>query len=309
MSFRIGTTVCIFLLCIDSRAEEMHANIIISDIINTQQAILAKLAGSSPQECIFLTFWDFDGTILMGDCSEGMKTEGRTVYKGLLQLAIEAGYSKIYQPENGFDRFWKDYRHLESNIGEWLAYPFLPQMLRGAKAGDVSLLANRHFKDILKQYYFKSSIEVLESLEQAGIENHIISACSDIFVNEAASTLKLPQERFNGIQVQIEGGRLTEKLVYPVTWAEGKAEKLQMIVSRIQDRNPNKRVIALAAFGNSYSSDGPFMKYVATQTLPAGKPLAVMINGGKAPDIYHDMFIQVQQSEIIGAKQSLETSP
>ena len=39
---------------------------------------------------MFLAFWDFDGTILKGDCSEGLRQDGKPIYKGMVQLGIEA---------------------------------------------------------------------------------------------------------------------------------------------------------------------------------------------------------------------------
>ena len=38
-----------------------------------------------------VVLWDFDGTILKGDCSEGLKEGDKTIYPGLAQFAIEHG--------------------------------------------------------------------------------------------------------------------------------------------------------------------------------------------------------------------------
>ena len=89
-----------------------------------------------------------------------------------------------------------------------------------------------------------------------------------------------------------------EELIYPVTWSQGKVEKLRAIVDKISKQHPDKQVVVLAAFGNSYSTDGPFLRYIVTQKLPAGEAVAVMINGGNPPSEYGDLFIKVQQSQI-----------
>ena len=305
MKYRIiiclSITVSVLLLCPSTRAEETHAESIISEIMNTRQTILSNAGKSSSNKFVFLAFWDFDGTILKGDCSEGMKSDGKWLYKGLAQLAIESGYSEIYPPKGGVERFWKDYRHMEHNIGKWLAYPFIPQMLRGTQLSDIHKLSGKHFRTVLSNYYFSSSIRMLKALEDGEVKCHIISASADVFVDAAAPTLGLNTERFHGIELRIRNGRLTEELVYPVTWSDGKTEKLISIVEETARRHPNKQVIVLAAFGNSYGTDGSFMKYVATQTLPAGKPVAVMINGGDTPTAYRELFVQVQQSEIQSA--------
>jgi phosphoserine phosphatase len=275
---------------------ESHAEKIIHEIIRTKNEILDRLRKKEDQ-CIFLAFWDFDGTLIKGDCSEGLNENEKLVYKGLAQMAIENTYSKIYPPPEGVNRFFDDYRHMEENIGKWFAYPFIPQMLKECKVEDLEVLCRKHFDRKLKNFYFKSSIQILTALEYNGIENYIISASADIFVDAASETLQLPVERFNGIEVKIENGLITEKLVYPVTWAEGKTEKLISIVNKIKIQNPDKEVFVIAAFGNSYSTDGAFMKYVATLTLSYGKTTVVMINGGELPEDYENLFILVEQSE------------
>lgn len=294
----LSITFALLLLAFSAHAQERHAESVISEIMQTKQALMAK-DGHASQKYIFLAFWDFDGTILKGDCSEGLKQKDGWLYKGLAQLAIEHGYSNIYAPKGGADRFWHDYRHMEDSIGKWLAYPFIPQMLRGARLIDIQALAEKHFEREMSQYYFNSSMQILKALEDAEIKSYVISASADVFVDAAAKTVGLDIDRLHGIQLLIEHGQLTEKLVYPVTWSDGKTEKLKAIVAEMQKLHPSKEVVVIAAFGNSYSTDGPFMKYVAKQVLPAGKPLAVMINGGEAPATYHDLFWQVNQFETV----------
>ncbi len=288
---------CFLAMAAMAHADEIHAESVIEKILNTKQAIINNSQKSPSDEFVFLAFWDFDGTIIKGDCSEGLEENGKLIYKGLAQLAIESGHSKIYPPNGGVKSFFEDYRHME-HIGKWLAYPYLTQMLRGAKESDIDELSSKYFKTVLQNYYFNSSLHILKALENNGVQCHVISASSDIFLDAAAPTLELEKERFNGIEQQIKNGLLTEKLIYPVTWSYGKVEKLQDIIEKIKKQNPRKRVIVLAAFGNSYGTDGPFMKYVATQKLLKGKPTAVMINGGDAPLEYKDLFMQVHQSQI-----------
>lgn len=280
-------------------AAEDHSDPTVNRILATRQAILDQTDSSNASDYIFLSFWDFDGTILKGDCSEGLSADGTTVYEGLAQRCIEAGHSSIYPAEGGYQDFVRDYTHMDHVIGRWMAYPFVGQMLRGGPVDDIQELAGKHFENVLRKFYFRSSIEMLEGLEAAGVECHILSASIDLFVDTAAPTLDLPLDRFNGIELQIEKGRVTEQLVYPVTWAEGKTRKLQAIVRRMKKSHPGKQIFVIAAFGNSYGTDGPFMKHVASLKLPAGKPTSVMINGGTPPADYRDLFLEVQQSETV----------
>lgn len=295
----LSITASMLLFCLPAMAKEEHSDIVISKIINTKQAILKNAKDPSSSKFIFLAFWDFDGTILKGDCSEGLESNGVSSYKGLAEMAINSGYSSVYPAKGGAQKFWKDYRYMEQGIGKWLAYPFIPQMLYGTKQRDIHNLSAKYFKNTLKDYYFNSSIQMLKSLEDGGIECYVISASADVFLDAAAPTLGLDASRFHGIEVGIKDGRLTKELVYPVTYSDGKREKLISIVKEIAQQNPDKQVVVLAAFGNSYGTDGSFMKYVATQTLPTGQPVAVMINGGDTPTQYRNLFIKVDQSEIM----------
>lgn len=263
---------------------------IVEHIVSTQKAIQNSAPESNP---LFVAFWDFDGTILNGDCSEGFKRDGELIYKGMAQVAIEAGLSELYQADGGFEKFWTDYRYMEHNISEWIAYPFIPQMLRGAKEHEVRALARRQFEEVYQKHYFKESVKMFQALDGAGIHNYIISASADVFVEAAAPTLNLAKDRCHGIKLQSDEGILTERLIYPVTWSHGKTEKLQAIVAELQSRHPKRKVYILAGFGNSYGTDGPFLKYIAEQKLPHGKPLSVMINGGETPSGYANKFKQI----------------
>ena len=135
-----------------------------------------------------------------------------------------------------------------------------------------------------------------KALEKAGVENYVVSASPELFVRSAAKSLGVPQWRIRGIRVVIDGDRITTRVVHPMPYAEGKVENVRELVLA----RPNG--VAVAAFGNSYSTDGAFLRYVATQpSLPGGaKGTAVMINGGKTLPGYTEHFITVSQSETVG---------
>ena len=52
-------------------------------------------------------------------------------------------------------------------------------------------------------------------------------------------------------------------------------------------------VFILAGFGNSFGTDGPFLKYISEQKFQVGKPISVMINGGNSPIKYEGKFKEV----------------
>ena len=281
------------------RAEEPDDSRIIAQILNTRAAI-QELPGNA--DALFLAFWDFDGTTMKGDCSEGLVESGQTIYPGLAELAIEHGLSAIYPPNGGFEKFWNDYTNMNARVGHWLAYPFIPQMLRGAKAEDVLQLSRQHFATTLSNYLRASSVHIMRVLEAGGVQSHIISASADLFVKGSSESLGIPTNHIHGIELRIREGRLTEELAYPVTWNLGKREKVQQVVAASEREEPSRKVFVLAGFGDSYNTDGPFLKYIATQSLPAGKPIAVFYDNTNAPAEYQGLFYQASHQATVGGR-------
>ncbi len=296
IGFAFALTV---LMQVEASPCETHAQMIIDHVLALRCEILEQMDPKDKDGAVFLAFWDFDGTLLQGDCSEGYTINGEVVFPGLAQVCIENGLSTTYPANGGFETFWKDYRWLDEHVGHWLAYPYIPQMLQGAKLQEVRSISNHHFATTLAAHYFATSVAILKTLESNGFTNYILSASADVFVDAASDTLGLPMERFHGIEIATdEEGRLTHDIVLPMTWAKGKVTKLQQIVSSCQQQNPGRPVYVLCGFGNSYSTDGPFLECIAKGTLPTGKrPLSVMINGGTAPQHQAGLFMEVKQSE------------
>lgn len=286
-------------------APEPHAAALLAELQQVRRHAEAALTaeGGSASSLVFVAFWDFDGTLLKGDCSEGLVEQGQPVYAGLAQVCIERGLSAQYPAGPGaFARFWHDYQWLDEHVGHWLAYPFIPQMLHGADPGRVRAVAAEHFEHVLAPQLFAASLAVLHGLEAAGVRNYVLSASADVFVAGAAGSLGLPPARLHGIEVELDGqGRMTTNVRAPVTYAEGKVQKLRQIVAALQAEEAGRRVCVLAAFGNSYGTDGPFLEDTARGRLPGGGTgLAVMINGGPAPTRYAGLFRCVEQQTVVG---------
>ena len=91
-------------------------------------------------------------------------------------------------------------------------------------------------------------------------------------------------------------------MIYPVTWSIGKREKLKQIVAELESEQGDRKVFVLAGFGDSYNTDGPFLKFIATQSLPAGKPIAVFFDGNTEPDEYRGLFYQARHTATVTDK-------
>jgi hypothetical protein len=113
----------------------------------------------------------------------------------------------------------------------------------------------------------------------------------------------IPAQHIHGVRVTERDGRFTGELVYPVTWAAGKTQRLRELIDEWKAQEPDRDVYILGAFGNSYSSDGPFMSWTAQRGLPGtNQPVLVMINGGEAPKEYRGLFREVTQNRVVGGR-------
>jgi phosphoserine phosphatase len=274
---------------------EDHASEIPRQILETKAAI--EKTPLCAKGCVFLTAWDFDGTILKGDSTEGLVENGNPVYSGLEETAINAGHSSVYRPGE-FKRFWADYEEMDRVQGHTAAYTYLPKIFKGAKLADLEKIAAVHFARVLAPFYFTSSVRMFLDLKTAGITPYVISAAPHIFIRSSAETLQIPADHIYGIEVAIDAGRVTDRVVEPVTYAAGKAKRLEIIVQELAKKG--KPVFVLGAFGNSYHTDADFLQWTLRQKLPAGKAVALMINGGPAPAEYRGAFTEVKQEFLMG---------
>lgn len=283
-----------FITC--GRSFDKQEKEILTTILNTKQEIESLKADNkalcADKKCLFLAFWDFDGTILKGDCSEGLKEKDKEVFKGLVELGILKGYAKDYKGEEGVKVFWKKYQELEA-IDKKVAYVFLPKIFEGNDESVMQNLAKEHFKETLQKYYFPSSIRILEKLKEVGVQSYIISASATFFVKGSVGTTPVSPDSIYGIEMKIENGKILPTEIPPVTYAEGKREKIQQIVENILKEKKADKVFVLAGFGNSYHTDSAFLKYIAEQKLEAGKPISVMVNGGESPAEFKGLFKEV----------------
>lgn len=279
-------------------AADTHAQAVIDHITATRDAIIAAPppvgSPASPGAPLFITVWDFDGTIISGDCTEGLSGPGG--YRGLAERAIAAGKSTVYVPDK-YPRFLSDYEELKKSDYQ-AACLFIPAAFAGARYDELLGLAQRHFDGELRRHYFSSSWTIMEALAARGIKTVIISASPDFFVRGAARSIALPAVDIHGITMTIENGRVTALPRGIVTYGGGKVMKIHEITAALSRTTP--RVYVLAGFGNSWHTDGPFLAWIAGQRLPAGKPLAVMINGGDEPEEYRGRCMRVTQTAVTG---------
>ena len=280
------------LLALDTKPDE-----ILAWITQTKEAIVKEEMenGSDQEDLIFLTFWNFDYTILDGDTVEGrVDRDGKRIFKGMAQIMIEAGLAAKYPAKGGFAQFWKDYQAMEA-VDEPKAYSYAAQIVAGAKPQEVLKIATQYFDQTLKAFFFEASLDLIHGLQQEGIHTWILTASPQIFVQGASSFLNIPLEQVDGMETVVKNGFLTDQMVMPLTTREGKIQKIKEIVQQLT--NKKKKVYVLAGFGNNNANDMPFLNWIANQKLLKGKPLAVI--GYKAPELQQENFRSLPLKEVL----------
>ncbi len=278
-------------------AHETRAAELLREILAARDRALAELdpAGPAPLFCVF---WDFDGTILKGDMSEGLRADGRTVFPGLLQLGIEAGYAPDFRGPGAFERFWSEYERLEREEGRYVAYTFLPKLFRGAPVDALRSLARERFDREYRFYFFQHAVALVRALQRENVHQSLISASPDFFVTAAGESLSFDPRFVSGIEVAVVDGLVTDTIVEPVNFAEGKTRRVKLYIERLSEINPGRDVVPLAGFGDSYPTDGDFLAYLAGTRVPGGRALAYINQSAPAPASYAGLFRRVNFESI-----------
>ena len=269
-------------------AAEDHVEGVVADVLERVACVKAAQPDAVP-----MAFWDFDGTIIWGDATLG-SIQAEPHFDGLMKSAILAGLNNVYSNEEGWSRYFYDDRLRLRNLAQWLAVPFRAQMYAGKTVAELEAFAAAKFRNDLSRYYFRSSIRILKALQAAGVESHVISGSPDIFIRMSAETLGLSRVNLHGVRVAEIDGKMTTRVLYPLPVESGKIELMENIVK-------SRQGVVVAGFGNDYRADGPFLKAIATQTLPGGmKGFALMINGKNPDSAYDGLFRCVRQTELVG---------
>ncbi len=228
------TVLLLTYVSCQKHTQENHVAPIIKQILATKSEIENHLTQHSakPAHPIFVSFWDFDGTILKGDCSEGYEENGTQIYKGLVQVAIENNYSTPYKPDET-KKFFDYYTHLDKTKGHLVAYTYLTTIFAGQKRQSLIALSTHYFNTTLQHYYFASSLAIMKELIKNNIGIYIISASPEFFVKGASQSLTIHHDNIYGIELLTKNDILTVTVKKPITYAEGKTAKVQEILTRL----------------------------------------------------------------------------
>lgn len=152
--------------------------------------------------------FDADGTLWSGDVGEGFAEA--LVREGRLPPAAIAEY------ERRLARSYTD------------AYVFATTCLAGLAEGEVRSRAEAFFARTWRGRIFPEMRALLARLEARGVSCWVASASNRWVVEAGARELGIPPERVMAMTVEVEGGRLTDRIVPPPVTGAGKAEALRI---------------------------------------------------------------------------------
>lgn len=196
--------------------------------------------------------FDADGTLWRDDVGEAF-----------LRHLIGLGWVKL--PDGG-DPYAAYQREVERDRAQ--GYAYAAQLQAGLLLTEVAKEAQRFAPEWVRPRIIQGTQALRALCEAAGLLPTVISASALAIVRAAAPLAGFPLARCYGIETRVDGkGRCTERLVLPITYAEGKVA----VAARLGGGR-----IALAA-GDSFTGDLGLLNAarVAVVVAPAhGGPLA-----------------------------------
>lgn len=259
---------------VPEKMEHGAAGAVVARILET-----AALLRRAEPAAVPVAFWDFDGTLLEGDCVDGFRRSDGAGYAGLVERAILGGLCPAYAEADGVARCERDFRELMSRDGRAAAYAFQSLIFAGAAEERLRSHARAAFATDVGDWIFAEALAWWRQLEAAGVRCWVLSASPDFFVKGAAAALGVPESRCTGMRLHTdEGGILRGDLMGPVMVGQGKTQRLHDLLADMATAEPGRSFFPVAAFGNDPVSDGPMIEAVRQTPLPAGQAHGIYVN-------------------------------
>ena len=208
---------------------------------------------TNPEEKLF-AFWDFDGTILHGDLTEGKDSDDiSSSYVGLLEDCTRSGYIPEINSEKSFldfKKFLDDLLKKDKN----LAYFEMARILEVNEESKEKLkkFCYEKIKTNLSKFFYQETVDFMNYIKDLGIEQSIVSLSPELFIKEAAKFLPVKPDLAFGLNPKED--IVMDILQYP----KGKSLKIEKIYKSYEELNiPCKTIFAA---GNEWYSDGSMIE-------------------------------------------------
>lgn len=212
-------------------------------------ALEEKLQSGRPLLAVF----DHDGTLMYGDLSGG---DGEH-QPGMLQMMIARGDilpegMALVPPEWRHDP-WGCFEAMRRDDAN-RAYMWRASLIAGYSRQRLQSLASRYYGEVFRHYLFPAMKQLVELLQRRGIEVWILSAGPEDLIRGCASYLGVPVERVLAQRFHCRDGIIQPQVDEPVSYAHGKVWYIENFI------RPSRET-ELLVFGNSWSNDGPMLRY------------------------------------------------
>ena len=174
-----------------------------------------------------LAAFDCDGTLWSGDAGEGFFTLGngsRLGFRGNHPLGPKAAIDGYIAGKVSEDDMCADMTTMNVGLDE----------------STIRKASRKYYEENMAAHIFPEMQQLVQKLHDDGCEIWAVSSTSEWVIREAMKDFGIPANRILACEVEIENGRITDRLVR-VPSGEGKAVGIRDVVRRQPD----------AAFGNS----------------------------------------------------------
>ena len=163
--------------------------------------------------------FDADGTLWAGDVGEGF----------FLWMLRNRHYPADRIPS--LQRAWQSYK--SGQLASESMYELMVTSMAGMREADVQQLATRYFEKRHSSRIYTPMQTLVTTLAATGFSPWIVSGSPRWVVEAGARHFGIPQNHVIGLSVRVdEDGRLTDQIIRPVPWKEGKADRILQQLGR-----------------------------------------------------------------------------
>jgi HAD superfamily phosphoserine phosphatase-like hydrolase len=161
--------------------------------------------------------FDADGTLWAGDVGEGF-------FQWMLK---HHHYPSARIPM--LQQKWREYR-AGTFDGEKM-YELMVTAMAGMREAEVQRLATRYFDQVHMEGIYKPMATLVLALRESGFSPWVVSGSPRWVVAAGARHFGIPEANVIGLSVKVDAqGRLTDQIVRPVPWKNGKAKRILLEV-------------------------------------------------------------------------------
>lgn len=168
---------------------------------------------------------DLQGQVAVFDADETLWSHD--VGEAFLQWLIAEKHLVQPPPPEGV---WARYEAL-CQQDKQVGYPYAAQAMAGMSEARLRMLAQTFFKQFQSNIY-PAQQRLIQRLQAAGVKVWIVSASNQWIIEAAAPYLGVPVSQVVGIRLQVDHGQITDQLIFPVTYRQGKVEAIQKYIAQ-----------------------------------------------------------------------------